>query len=330
VSGRVVVTQAFKAEICLKRGIAAMRRNSFVEAIQHFDEALELEPEDSYAHWNRGTSLLSLGDYIEGFREFEWRWQMWPWWSYGTVGKYLPRIREALPKWQGDDLTDRRLLFYNEMGYGDCIQQLRYVPVLQGFGAKVTALVEPMLVRLAQTLGCDVISEVNDTSAFDCRCSSFGVMAALAQSVEMVPGRRYLPLNWESSGGGKLGLAWSGRTQTEFSDTDFVSRLHGFELQSLQPSGRASSFVLPLPSGDFLDTAHIIEQVDHVVSVDTAVAHLAGAMGHPSVHVLIPYNCDWRWNFGHAWYPTVNFYRQKKPGDWAEQFSMLCANLRRQ
>ena len=327
--GRVVVTEAFNAALCLKRGIAAMQRNSFREAIAHFDEALGYDPDDAYAHWNRGTSLLSLGDYAEGFKEFEWRWKMWPWWDYGEVGRYLPRIRDELPKWNGESLIGKRLLFYNEMGYGDCIQQLRYVPVLRHLGATVTSLVEPPLVRLAKSVG-NAVDRVDDLN-FDYRCSSFGVMSALGQKVEDIPRSPYLPSDWRSSGGSKLGVAWSGRTQKEFTLTELLSRLNvsGYELQSLQP-GHVSSFVHPLPPGDFFDTACIIEQMDHVVTVDTAVAHLAGAMGHPSAHVLIPYCSDWRWPFGNAWYPTLKFYRQKKAGDWAEPFTMLSANLRRQ
>lgn len=334
--GRVVLTEAFNATLHLRRGIAAMQRNAFREAVTHFDTALLHEPEDPYAHWNRGTSLLSMGDYIEGFKEFEWRWRVWPWWDYGEVGRYLPRIRDELSEWKGESLGGKRLLFYSDMGYGDCIQQLRYVPVLQGLGAEVTALVEPPLVRLAQTLNYNTVLKLEVTDVitemqFDYRCSSFGVMQALAQKVEDIPRSPYLPSDWRPSGGSKLGVAWSGRTQKEFTLTELLSRLNvsGLELQSLQP-GHVSSFVHPLPPGDFFDTAHLVEQMDHVVTVDTAVAHLAGAMGHPSAHVLIPYNCDWRWHFGNAWYPTLKLYRQTKPGDWAEQFSMLSANLRRQ
>lgn len=328
--GRVVVTEAFNATLHLRRGIAAMRRNVFREAVAHFETALTYDPDDPYAHWNRGTSLLSLGDYIEGFKELEWRWRVWPWWDYGEVGRYLPRIRDELPKWNGESLSGKRLLFYNEMGYGDCIQQLRYVPVLQGLGAEVTLLVEPPLQRLAQTLTYAMTELPPNISFFDYRCSSFGVMQALAQKVEDIPRSPYLPSDWRASGGGKLGLAWSGRTQTEFTITQLLSCIpHGYEVQSLQP-GHVSSFVRPLPPGDFLDTLHVIEEMDHVVTVDTAVAHLAGGMGHPSVHVLIPYSSDWRWHFGNAWYPTLKLYRQTKPGNWAEPFAMLSANLRRQ
>jgi hypothetical protein len=320
---RVIFTDGYKATLAINLGVAAMRRNSFVEAVKYFDEAITLTPDDPLPHWNKATSLLSLGDYINGFQEFEWRWRMYDW-KFGLLGEDIYRVRQ-IPQWRGDDLNGKNLLFYFEMGFGDAIQQLRYVPVLHDLGAQVTVLMVKPLVRLAARLGCNVIETVpEDTSAFDYRCSLFGVMAALAQPVGMVPGRCYLSLDWESSGGSKLGLAWSGRTQTEFSLTDFVSHLNvaGHELHSLQP-GHVSPFVLPLPPGDFLDTAKVIETMDHVVTVDTAVAHLAGAMGHPSAHVLIPYCSDWRWNFGHAWYPTLNFYRQTKPGDWAEPFAML-------
>jgi ADP-heptose:LPS heptosyltransferase len=99
-------------------------------------------------------------------------------------------------------------------------------------------------------------------------------------------------------------------------------------LQGLQP-GEASPFVRSLPSGDFLTTARLMATMDHIITVDTAAAHLAGAIGHPSVHVLVPYNSDWRWWRGPAWYPTLSFYRQREPGDWVVPFAMLREMLRR-
>jgi hypothetical protein len=325
--GRVVFTDKFKATVAAKLGVAAMRRNSFVEAIRHFDEAIALEPDYPLPHWNKATSLLSLGDYVTGFQEFEWRWKMYDW-RWGLLGDDIYRVRQ-LPQWRGQPLNGKHLLFYWEMGYGDAIQQLRYVNIFHALGARVTALMCQPLVRLAERTGARVIESVpEDTSEFDFRCSLFGVMAALAQTVRGIPGRPYLSLRWESSGGGKLGIAWSGRTQKESLDQLLLHLdLRGFQLQSLQP-GHVTSFMHPLPPGDFLDTAHVIAQMEHVVTVDTAVAHLAGAMGHPSAHVLIPYCSDWRWHFGHAWYQTLQFYRQKRPGDWAEPFAMLNANLR--
>jgi hypothetical protein len=327
-NGQIFLADSFEATILIQHGIAAMRRNSFAEAVEHFDAALVYQPDDAVAHWNKATSLLSLGNYIDGFREFEWRWKMYDW-RWGLLGSDIYRV-QPVPKWCGEDLTGKRLLFYWEMGYGDGIQQLRYVPLLRELGAEITVLAPPALVRLARSLGCSVIDTVpHDVGCFDYRCSLFGVMSALGQTVERVPGRPYLPAVWRSSGGGKIGLAWRGRTQTEFSLAGFLLRLdlRGYELQSLQP-GPASSPVLPLPPGDFLDTLHVIEETDHVITVDTAVAHLAGAMGHTSVHVLVPYCCDWRWNFGSAWYPAMKFYRQTKPGDWDEPFAMLDGVIR--
>jgi hypothetical protein len=155
-------------------------------------------------------------------------------------------------------------------------------------------------------------------------------MAALGQTVDEIPGDPYLPFKFEAPGG-TLGVAWSGRTQTEFSLSEFITRLRlplSYAPQSLQP-GDALPFARPLPPGDFLDTAQLMAKLDHIVTVDTAVAHLAGAMGHPSAHVLIPYNSDWRWWCSRAWYPTLNVYRQREPGDWVVPFNMIGKMLRR-
>jgi hypothetical protein len=328
INGRIFLADSFEATIRIQHGIAAMRRNCFAEAIGYFNAALEFQPDDPLIHWNKATSLLSLGDYIEGFKEFEWRWKMYDW-RWGLLGEDIYRV-QPVPQWCGESLRGKRLLFYWEMGYGDGIQQLRYVPVLRDLGAEVTVLAPRPLMRLARILDCDVIETIpEDVSGFDFRCSLFGVMSALSQTVETVSGRPYLLPVCGSPGGSRVGLVWSGRTQTEFSLAGFLLRLdlHGYELQSLQP-GPCSSTVLPLPPGDFLDTALMIARMDHIITVDTAVAHLAGAMGHPSTHVLIPYCSDWRWHFGNAWYPTLKLYRQPKAGDWAEPLAMLNGALR--
>src|SRR5262245_15549009 len=137
----VVLSEAVKSTLCVWRGVHCMQHNAFREAIAHLNEALEHNPADPVAHWNKATSLLSLGDYSEGFKECEWRWQMYDW-RWGLLGDDIDLVRQ-LPKWNGESLADKHLLFYWEMGYGDAIQQLRYVPILKQLARKVTVLMAP-------------------------------------------------------------------------------------------------------------------------------------------------------------------------------------------
>jgi tetratricopeptide (TPR) repeat protein len=306
---------------CLQTGIAYFRRNQFHEAITAFEAALRLKPEDPYARWNRATALLSLGDYERGFKEHDWAWRLFNWTGTSSIGD--TGALQALPLWRGE--SDARLLVYHELGFGDAIMAMRFLPELKK-RANITLVIDEPLVRLAQHFDVEIVTTVPYISGnFDYRLPFFGVMSALQQTVETIPAEPYIPASWSYDGAGRVGIAWSGRTQTMFSLEKFTSLLSfkNFGLYSLQPSGGNAEVVWLPQNGDFMDVANRIAEMDHIVTVDTAAAHLAGAMGHPSVHLLLPFLSDWRWWRTATWYPNVKTYRQETPDDWLTPFALL-------
>lgn len=314
----------------LERGIAYQRQNMFHEALFEYDTALQLTPDDRYAHWNRATSLLSLGEYEEGFKEHDWAWKLFDWQGFGPVRADMVRIRH-LPVWHGEDISGERLLVYHELGFGDAIQTMRYLPELRKRAAYVTLVINSELVRLADQFGVDVIDHLpEDVSEFTYRLPMFGVMSALKQTLCNIPNRPYIKSKYHYEKTGCLiGVCWSGRTQTGFSQEYFLSKLQheGFELHSLQ-LGPTTDGIYPLASRDFADTAELIAAMDHIITIDSAPAHLAGAMGHKSVHLLLPFFSDWRWAFTQSWYPTIRTYKQMSVGDWDMPFTKLNEALR--
>jgi hypothetical protein len=336
----VVVGACERADECLER-------TEFDQALFELDTVLTLMPDLQQVHWNKAHVLLSMGDthwnkghvllsmgdhYIEGFKEFECRSQFF--------GDAL--ADSGVPRWSGDDIAGKRLLLYHEYGYGDTLMMLRYVPVLKKMGADITLICPKSLARLARLqFQIEVLDEVPLTfDRWDYRCPMFSIMVALKQTVKDIPSAPYIiqPFRFGLFGDSRIGITWSGnpkhlRDKHRSIEIDtFLSLLNrnGHRLYSLQPdeNGEARARGVLTPSlEDFTDTADWISALDHIVTVDTAAAHLAGAMGHPSVHLLLPYAQDWRWYNGAAWYPKIKMYRQPKPGDWASVFAKLNTSL---
>jgi tetratricopeptide (TPR) repeat protein len=327
---QVMMGDAVVAAHYVQRGIERFRQNQFDQAVAAFDGALQLNPDDPYARWNRATALLSMGDYARGFPEHDVAWRLFHWRGFGPVGNDIDHISH-LPLWRGE--CGERLLVYHELGFGDAIMAMRYLPELKR-RAEVTLLIDQSLARLARSFDVEVTTKVPDVTDFDYRLPFFGVMSALGETGETIPAAPYiapvkLPNFREVSH--NVGIAWSGRTQTMFTLERFLSLLahHGFELYSLQPGVLADERVDPLPPGsDFLDVAERIAQMDHIVSVDTAAIHLAGAMGHPSAHLVLPFVSDWRWWKTELWYPTLKTYRQDAVADWSAPFAKVNEVLR--
>jgi len=298
----------------LHRGIEHLLSNEFDDAIRALDQAITLNRDDPFAHWNMATALLSLGDYRNGFREHDWGWRLFKWSKFDSE-----RLRK-LPVWQGEPAA--HLLVYNELGHGDAIMAFRFLAELARRCNAVTLVVDRPLVTLAQHFDVEVTSTVpDDLDRFDCRLPLFGAMHALDVTVETIPADPYIGAHWQRHSG-TIGICWAGNTQKQFSAEFFVGAFGDIgQLYSLKP-GDVPHGLTPLDGDDFTATAKLIERLDHVVTVDTAVAHLAGAMGHPSTHVIVPFMMDWRWWHSEAWYPRIKVYRQSQRGhDWAEPFA---------
>ncbi len=324
------LTDDFVSTSQLFIGINHLRANQFHEAIWAFDNVIKLSPSDKYAHWNRAMALLSLGEYEEGFKEHDWGWRLFDWRGFGPVRDDIDRLK-MLPFWDGEDVSNSNLLVYHELGFGDAIQCMRYLPELKRRSKKVTLVINRELISLvnANWPHIDVVDCVpDDLTKYAYRLPFFGVMKALRQKIDNIPAAPYIhPRQWNMIKG-FVGVVWSGRTNN-FKFSEFSSLFdHGqFRLFSLQPGPVLKDVLTPLEASDFNGTAQVIARMEHIVTVDTGVAHLAGAMGHPSVHVLLPYQGDWRWWHADVWYPRIKTYRQKTIGDWSEPFAELNRNL---
>ncbi len=292
-------------------GYRSMMEGNYERAVDFLFEALKYAPHDARTHWNLGFSLLALGNYVQGFEHIEWRWEVFDW-CWGYLSKDIYRIKNV-PVWQGGPLIGKRLLLYHEQGYGDAIMMSRYIPVLRRLGAVITLMTVVPLARLmADNFEIDVVTALpDDLSVFDCRCAIFDPMRRLDQTVLTVPREAYIKADFDPISKA-MGIVWSGQSQKKYSATEFVRNLNhdGYKLYALQPYNPVDG-IETLKARDFTDTLDVIRRMQHVVSVDTSVVHLAAACGHPSVHLLLPQTPEWRWYHSYAWYPALHVHR-----DW--------------
>jgi Tfp pilus assembly protein PilF len=332
-------------------GITLYSQGAITDALQAYDRALRLRSDYVDAHYNRSLAMLAAGDYARGWVEYEWRWR-WP--GFPTKRPAFPQ-----PTWGGVDVRDRTVLVYAEQGIGDTIQFVRYIPLLAERGARVLLACPTELHQVVRGLegvaGLVIPSE--PLPAFDTHVALMSLPRLFQTKVENVPARipylrapaSRLPLiNGEASGHLKVGLVWAGGDRHPKNRLR-SSTLHqflpvlgvpGIRFYSLQCGPRAAQ-LLELPGGrqiedvgcrlrDFADTAGAVEQLDLVITVDTSVLHLAGALGRP-VWGLISHACCWRWMRDRSdspWYPTLRLFRQPRPGDWAGVMAQVEANLR--
>jgi tetratricopeptide (TPR) repeat protein len=323
---------------------ACQRLARLDDAIAYADRALELAPGDARARWNRALAHFLRGDLARGWEDFEARWEA------GVVARDF-RLRLPVPRWQGESLQGRSILLDLEQGLGDTIQFLRYVPVLAAAGARVSVRVQRPLVQLARASlpQATVLAPEDAPPAVDFYCELMSVPRHAGIRVDAVPAHvPYLRADaaavrtWEARlaaaapGRLRVGLVWSGNP-AHLNDAN-----RSMALQNLEPLARVDAlFVSMKPDAsesdrralahwpalldagpelkDFGDTAALVQALDVVVSVDTSVAHLAGALGKP-VWLLLPWLADWRWMLvreDSPWYPTARLFRQERPQDWS-------------
>jgi hypothetical protein len=310
------------------------------------------EPDNAEAHWHLAGALLRRCDFDEGWREFEWRWRL---------RHSAPRRSFTQPEWDGGDLQGRTILLYCEQGFGDVIQFIRYVPLVAKLGAPVIVPAPSQLARLLQSVPGARIVTNDPLPPFDLQLPLLSLPRVFNTGLQTIPAAiPYLhpdPLlvdQWKlktscPGNGMKVGLAWAGRAThpndrnrsislqrlsplTEINGPVFFS-LHKGEpaAQATNPPAGMKLIDLMADVHDFADTAALIANLDLVITVDTAVAHLAGAMGK-AVWVLLPFPSDWRWLLNRddsPWYPTMRLFRQAQPGDWAAPILQIATALRR-
>ena len=334
------------------RGVALAALNRHEEAEAAYDRALAVNAGDDRARFNRGLARLIRGDLARGLADFEARWT-------GSDTQAGQRPMPA-PQWSGrEPLEGRTILLHSEQGLGDSIQFARYVPQVAALGA--TVLVEahgglpPLLAQLPGVAG--VFDRGAPLPPYDFHCPLMSLALAFGTTLATIPAAvPYLRAppghveRWRARLGPRsrprVGLAWSGSTTLRNDRNRSIPlallaplRLLPIDFFALQKDVRPGD-ADALRSGppiaaygdelaDFRDTAALVELMDLVISVDTAVAHLAGAMAKPA-WVLLPWSPDWRWLLDRTdspWYPTARLLRQSQPGDWEGVVARLAREL---
>jgi Tfp pilus assembly protein PilF len=340
-------------QILTNRGHALRRLDRPHEALVDFEAALATASEFPEAHFESALARLTLGDFDAGWKAYEWRWK--------TAAFADKRRRFRAPLWLGDvPVSGKTILLHAEQGLGDTVQFIRYAPLLAARGARVICEVQPELKSLlAQLGGVEVVAKGDTLPPFDLHCPLLSLPLAFGTWQETIPAPvPYLAApaarraHWRDrlpQGGPLAGFVWSGSHahKNDFNRSIPLARLAGlferlpFACVGLQREWRdADRDIVPSLAnfrdigaelGDFADTAAVISQLDVVVSVDTSVAHLAGALGKPVV-ILLPYAADFRWMRERGdtpWYPTAKLLRQPAFGDWDSVIAGLAGELGR-
>ena len=311
-------------------------------AIPFLSRSMQLAPEHPTAAFNIAVAFLLAGDYKNGFRAYEARW------NYEHLAGGLPNYEQ--PRWTGQDIKDKTVLVIGEQGHGDNIQFVRFVGDIIGRGAKAILVVNDNLKPLLE--GNDqsftVITPGNPTPEFDYWIPIMSIPAVIGTTVDNIAAVQYyltaspeLQRQWQQILGPKkrlrVGFCWSGRRDTWINRhkgmpfetmLDLIKHNPDYEWVNLQCDCTAEEEAELIKHGvnaypgaikSFADSAALIMHMDVVLSVDTAVAHLSGALGRPVWIMLSQYALDWRWLLNRddsPWYTTARLFRQPKMGDW--------------
>jgi tetratricopeptide (TPR) repeat protein len=343
---RAVSLQPDFAEAHLNLGISLQEQGRFEEAAACFDRALELNPNHAGANYSRALLWLIAGDYTRGFAAYEWRFQT----------EEFPPCPFKQPLWDGSPLNGKTLLLHAEQGLGDTVQFIRYAAIAKERGGRLILTCHQPLIQLLSTIP-DIVQIIplgQPLPEFHTYAPLLSLPHILSTTLETIPNQvPYLfppspPLPLPPSPHPfKVGIVWSGghlykRNQgrscplgyfqplLQLSEIAFYSLQKGFAHNDLLDLGWQNQ-VRDLSSqlNDMADTAGAIAQLDLVITVDTSVAHLAGALGRP-VWVLLSAIPDWRWMMERQdspWYPTMRLFRQSQPGDWQGVMERVTAAL---
>jgi tetratricopeptide (TPR) repeat protein len=346
---RALAVRPHHPEALSNRGSALQELRRFADALESYNRAVAIRPDYAEAQWNRALLLLLSGSFADGWLGYESRRKMPSWTPQSFNG----------PEWSGDSLAGKRLLLYAEQGFGDTIQFARYAPLAAARGARVILEVQPPLRSLLTTLnGVEaVVARGDPLPPFDLHCSLLSLPFLFGTTRDTIPTdvpyirptaercdvwRRRLARDTAI-----VGLVWSGSPESRidrqrsipFDQFAPLLAIPGIRFVSLQKDVRATDACalreqnevidLGVDLKDFSDTCAVISQLDLVVTVDTAVAHLAGAIGKP-VWILLPYVPDFRWLLDctdSPWYPSARLFRKSQGSDWAEVVSRVESEL---
>jgi len=333
------------------RGNSLVALKRFDDALASFDQALALNPSHPGAHWNKSLCLLLLGRFAQAWPLHEWRKKLA---HHASLHPYEDRL------WHGaEDISGKTLLVYSEQGLGDIIQFCRYLPLVAARGAKVVFSVRDPLVRLMQSFSRHGVTVAPRSAAIDFDYATplmslplalgiFDPVPASAPYLYAEPERIALWRDRIGSAGLRVGISWQGSgadqgTAIPLRSFEAMAQIPNVRLISLQKN-EGSDQLRNLPPGmkvetlgadfdagpeAFLDTAAVMETLDLIITIDTSIAHLAGALGRPA-WVALKHVPDWRWLLDRAdsdWYPTLKLFRQPADGDWSGLVAQMTALL---
>jgi hypothetical protein len=335
-------------------GLAWQDQGRIADALACYQRAIDLKPQFAEAHLNRALLWLLKGDFEQGLAEYEWRWR--------TRLKPLVRCPYQRPYWDGGPLEGKTLLIHAEQGLGDTIQFIRYAALPRERGARVMLGCPKPLLRILRSYRFldRLVEEITPALDFDVYCPLMSLPGVLKTTLASVPAdvpylfaAPELVQKWRerlgSLEGFKIGIAWRGSPShandrarsIPLSCFKPLAALPGVRLVSLQKGPGAEQLQDPADSfpvteagsrlDDFMDTAALLRNLDLLITCDTAVAHLAGALG-VAVWVALPLVPDWRWLLDRSdspWYPTMRLFRQQAPDDWTGVFERIRAALER-
>ena len=327
----------------INRGSSYHALGRLPEALTEFDKALVQAPDEADTHSNRALTLLTMGHYREGFKEYEWRWQ-----RNLRTRTYPFAFTQA--RWQGSPFPNQHLLVYSEQGLGDTLQFARFLPQVKKLGGYLVFELRPELAHLLDNLeGPDEItifsSEKPCEVDFDLQIPLMSLPVILSTKINNLPKPISIPTNprkrafWKKqldTNKINIGLVWAGRPShinddhrslplTACSDLIKLDNVNFYSLQT-GPAAQQTKFLAHNENFfnvasqliNFTDTAALISELDLIISVDTAVAHLAASLNRPT-WILLSFVPDWRWQRegkDSPWYPSVTLFRQPRPGDW--------------
>ncbi|MBU1343729.1 MAG: tetratricopeptide repeat-containing glycosyltransferase family protein, partial [Proteobacteria bacterium] len=329
---------------------------NYEKALESCEEAIRLSPEFVPARWNRSMLFLLKGQFEKGWTEYEWRWQ-----RPNTPKRKI----DAGMAWDGNFFKGKTIFVYEEQGMGDTLQFIRYLPLVKQMGGHVIFEVLTPMIRLVESVkGFDRLwvgirnVDTRPSDRFDFHIPLMSLPRIFNTTLKTVPADiPYLTADqnlaqiWKKrikkNSSFKIGIVWAGHPghtndgtrSTYLSLFSVLKQVKGIALFSLQIEKyekwtdinprKIIDQDLGEQISDFADTAAIIENLDLVISVDTAIVHLAGALGK-QVWTLLPFSPDWRWMIDQEdspWYPTMKLFRQPAPGDWKSVFKKVKKHL---
>lgn len=349
---RAITLRPDYAEAYSNQGSMLIEVHRFNEALDNFNRAITANADYAEAYWNKSLLLILSGQYEEGWKLYEWRTR--------TKAQMQNHYNFQIKKWRGlEDISNKKLLIYAEQGFGDFIQFCRYLPLVKQRVDELIVEVPPALIPLVSTLDCEmtVVPKGDKLPDFDAYCPIMSLPYAFGTLIDTIPTKipylfsdkekvRHLRQKLGQTSRPRIGIAWSG-SSIHKNDQNRSIRLDALktllntpvEWHSIQKEYRDHDLKFLAEKSeinhhqddlhDFSDTAALIECMDLVITVDTSVAHVAGALGKP-VWILLPYTPDYRWMLNRndsPWYPTAKLFRQPTLGAWQSVIQSVHSEL---